>query len=69
VVVSLGYDTVAGDPHGDWDLTPADFRRVGHALAAAERPLCVVQEGGYAVPRLADCSHAFVTGLLEGAPA
>ncbi len=66
VVVSLGYDTVVGDPHGDWDLPPAVFRRVGGALAAAGRPLCVVQEGGYAVPRLADCSHAFVTGLIDG---
>ncbi len=66
VVVSLGYDTVAGDPHGDWDLPPATFRRIGAALAATGLPLCVVQEGGYEVSSLADCSHAFVTGLLEG---
>jgi len=66
VVVSLGYDTVAGDPHGTWDLPPATFRRIGAVLAATGLPLCVVQEGGYGVSTLADCSHAFVTGLLDG---
>jgi acetoin utilization deacetylase AcuC-like enzyme len=65
VVVSLGYDTVADDPHGSWDLPPAVFARVGATLAASGLPLCVVQEGGYGVPTLADCSHAFVSGLLE----
>ncbi len=67
VVLSLGYDTVDGDPHGTWDLPPQAFARIGATLAVAERPICVVQEGGYAVPVLADCSHAFVRGLL-GAP-
>lgn len=65
VVVSLGYDTVADDPHGSWDLPPAVFDRIGATLAASGLPICVVQEGGYGVPTLADCSHAFVTGLLE----
>lgn len=64
VVVSLGYDTVDGDPHGSWDLPPAVFGRIGAALAASGLPVCVVQEGGYGVPTLAECSHAFVTGLL-----
>ncbi len=30
------------------------------------RPVCVIQEGGYALPTLAACSHAFATGLLGG---
>ena len=66
LVVSLGYDTVAGDPHGSWDFPPQIFAEVGCLLAAAERPICVVQEGGYALPVLAECSHAFATGLLGG---
>ena len=66
LVVSLGYDTVAGDPHGGWDLGPEVFREVGALLAATGRPVCVVQEGGYALEALAACSHAFATGLLEG---
>ncbi|MGD9735246.1 MAG: hypothetical protein AB7V58_06505 [Solirubrobacterales bacterium] len=64
LVVSLGYDTVRGDPHGGWSLEPAVFERIGVLLAASGRPICVVQEGGYAVDALAACAHAFATGLL-----
>jgi len=69
LVVSLGYDTVAGDPHGSWGFEPAIFSDVGRLLARAERPICVIQEGGYSLAVLAECSHAFATGLLgeEGA--
>ena len=66
LVVSLGYDTVAGDPHGSWDFGPEIFADVGRLLAEAERPICVIQEGGYSLPILAECSHAFATGLLGG---
>jgi acetoin utilization deacetylase AcuC-like enzyme len=66
LVLSLGYDTVASDPHGTWDFPPAIFERIGGALAACELPVCVVQEGGYSLEALARCSHAFATGLLNG---
>jgi acetoin utilization deacetylase AcuC-like enzyme len=66
LVVSLGYDTVAGDPHGSWDFTPSIFADVGRLLRRAGLPVCVIQEGGYSLPVLADCSSAFATGLLEG---
>jgi acetoin utilization deacetylase AcuC-like enzyme len=66
LVVSLGYDTVAGDPHGGWEFGPEVFAEVGALLAGAGRPVCVIQEGGYALHALADCSHAFATGLLNG---
>lgn len=65
-VLSLGYDTVASDPHGSWDFPPAVFARIGHTLAASGLPICVVQEGGYSLEALAECSHAFVAGLLSG---
>jgi acetoin utilization deacetylase AcuC-like enzyme len=65
-VLSLGYDTVASDPHGSWDFPPAIFERIGSALAACGLPVCVVQEGGYSLDALAQCSHAFATGLLNG---
>jgi acetoin utilization deacetylase AcuC-like enzyme len=64
LVVSLGYDTVRGDPHGNWGLEPEVFTRIGALLAACERPVCVVQEGGYAVDALAACAHSFASGLL-----
>jgi acetoin utilization deacetylase AcuC-like enzyme len=66
IVLSLGYDTVAGDPHGSWSFDAAVFTRMGKLLAATGLPVCVVQEGGYALGSLACCSHAFATGLLEG---
>lgn len=67
IVVSLGYDIVAGDPHGSWAFEPEIFTEIGALLAGSGVPICVVQEGGYALERLADCSHAFATGLLGGA--
>jgi acetoin utilization deacetylase AcuC-like enzyme len=65
LVVSLGYDTVEGDPHGGWDFSPAIFAQVGRLLAAAGLPVCVIQEGGYALGSLAACSYAFAAGLLD----
>jgi acetoin utilization deacetylase AcuC-like enzyme len=65
IVLSLGYDTVGGDPHGNWSFPPEFFARVGATLAACGLPVCVVQEGGYAVDSLADCSYAFASGLLD----
>jgi len=64
LVVSLGYDIVAGDPHGSWSFPPAIFAEIGAMLAGAGVPLCIVQEGGYALDTLAECGHALATGLL-----
>jgi acetoin utilization deacetylase AcuC-like enzyme len=64
LVLSLGYDTIAGDPHGSWDFEPGIFAAIGSLLAESGLPVCVVQEGGYAVDRLAECSSAFSAGLL-----
>jgi acetoin utilization deacetylase AcuC-like enzyme len=66
LVVSLGYDIVAGDPHGSWDFEPRIFTEIGRLLAACGKPVCVIQEGGYALDSLAECSEAFATGLLAG---
>lgn len=66
LVVSLGYDTVAGDPHGGWSFRPEIFTDVGRLLARSGLPVCVIQEGGYSLGDLAACSHAFATGLLGG---
>lgn len=68
LVVSLGYDIVAGDPHGSWAFEPAIFTEIGRLLAACGKPVCVIQEGGYALDQLAACSEAFATGLLGGTP-
>jgi acetoin utilization deacetylase AcuC-like enzyme len=64
LVVSLGYDLVAGDPHGSWDFEPGVFGDIGALLAGAGLPVCVIQEGGYALESLAACAEAFTAGLL-----
>jgi acetoin utilization deacetylase AcuC-like enzyme len=64
IVLSLGYDTVKGDPHGGWSFSPTIFARIGRLLADARLPVCVVQEGGYALDSLSRCSYAFASGLL-----
>lgn len=66
VVLSLGYDIVAGDPHGTWSFEPSIFRRIGSLLAGSALPVCVVQEGGYAYEQLAACGEEFANGLLSG---
>jgi acetoin utilization deacetylase AcuC-like enzyme len=66
LVLSLGYDTVAGDPHGCWSFSPHVFGEIGGLLAASGLPVCVVQEGGYALDSLAECGYAFASGLLDG---
>lgn len=68
LVVSLGYDIVAGDPHGSWEFEPQIFTEIGQLIAACGKPVCVIQEGGYALDSLAECSEAFATGLLGAVP-
>jgi len=68
LVLSLGYDIVAGDPHGSWEFGPEIFADLGRMLAASELPICVVQEGGYALDSLAQCAEAFAEGLLDDSP-
>jgi acetoin utilization deacetylase AcuC-like enzyme len=64
-VLSLGYDIVAEDPHGSWDFSQVVFMEIGEVLAESGLPVCVVQEGGYSLEKLANCSQAFAAGLLS----
>ena len=62
VVVSLGVDPADGDPTAGLCLTTSDFGDVGAALGAIDRPMLVVQEGGYQLHRVG----ADVLAVLEG---
>ncbi len=64
LILSLGFDTLAGDPHGGLRLSPASFRPIGRALAAPGRPLLLVQEGGYLLPALRPACAALLEGVL-----
>jgi len=63
VVVSLGVDTYKDDPICDLAITTEGFQRCGAAVAARDRPLVILQEGGYADAALG----ANVTAWLHGA--
>lgn len=65
LVISLGFDTVAGDPHGTWSLRPATYAAVASTAAGPGWPVCVVQEGGYRLDSLAACAQFFGQGLAE----
>ena len=63
LVVSAGFDTFEDDPIGAFQVTTGGFARIGAALAAAGRPLVVVQEGGYAVEALGANAVALMRGM------
>ena len=62
LIVSLGFDTVRGDPTANLMLTVEALRAMGTRLAEAGLPLLVVQEGGYNVRNIRRGSVAFFSG-------
>jgi len=65
VVVSLGVDTYADDPLSDLEVTDAAYHPAGLAVAALDRPLVVVQEGGYEVTVMGELVRAFLRGTAR----
>lgn len=65
VVVSLGFDTSSADPIGSLALSAGAYPRIGRVLRDLDRPLLLVQEGGYAIDRLGDHATAVLDGLTE----
>lgn len=64
VVVSLGVDPADGDPTAGLCLTTADFAAVGAALGTIDRPLLLVQEGGYQLHRVGADVRAVLDGVV-----
>lgn len=65
LLLSVGFDTVAGDPFGGMNLPPESFREIGRELAGLERPLLIVQEGGYLLDALRPALFALLDGLAS----
>jgi len=63
LVVSLGYDTMTGDPTGSFALSVKTLQTIGERLASLHRPLLIVQEGGYSLRNLRRGSSAFFRGI------
>jgi acetoin utilization deacetylase AcuC-like enzyme len=62
VIVSLGFDTFALDPIGDFALTTEVYHEVGRRVAALGRRLVILQEGGYHRPMLGENARAWLRG-------
>lgn len=67
LVVSLGLDTFEGDPISRFQLSQADFGRLGRRIAALGLPTVFVLEGGYATAELGANAVAVLDGF-EGRP-
>ncbi len=65
LVVSLGLDTFAGDPLGDFALTRLGFCAIGQQIAKLDLPCVFVQEGGYAISDLGLNVVATLTGFVQ----
>lgn len=61
-VVSLGIDTYAQDPLGDFTLTTPVYHAIGGRIASAVKRLVILQEGGYFLPDLGENVHQFLRG-------
>ncbi len=66
LVVSLGFDIMAGDPTGTFDVTERGMRRIGAMLRETGWPILAVQEGGYALRNLRTGAAEFFRGLAGG---
>lgn len=64
-VVSLGFDTMNGDPTGSFALRPEAMKKIGIALASINLPTLVVQEGGYSLKNLKNGSTALFNGFAD----
>jgi acetoin utilization deacetylase AcuC-like enzyme len=66
LIVSLGVDTLAGDPSGDGQLSAADLQIIGADIGALQLPSALLLEGGYELEGLGDAFTNCVRGFGEG---
>lgn len=63
LVVSIGFDTLTGDPQGGMLLEPSSFTPIGRLIADLGQPVLLVQEGGYFLPYLGPSLVALLEGI------
>jgi len=59
------YNIHLGDPEGEMEVTPAGFGYMTGLLAQLGIPLCLLLEGGYFVPMVAQCALHCMNALLQ----
>jgi acetoin utilization deacetylase AcuC-like enzyme len=65
LVVSLGFDIMAGDPTGTFNVSARGMYRIGKMLAETGLPVLVVQEGGYSLRNLRLGAIEFFRGITR----
>eukprot|EP00298_Acanthocystis_sp_HF-20_P011237 c19293_g1_i1.p1 GENE.c19293_g1_i1~~c19293_g1_i1.p1 ORF type:complete len:363 (+),score=186.99 c19293_g1_i1:39-1127(+) len=69
IVVSLGLDTLEGDPHAapcaELKLTSNDFYEMAKLLKSYNKHILVMQEGGYFLSKIPDSLICFANGISE----
>ena len=73
LLVSVGYDALAGDPVGILNLTPNAFTGAGFLLHELAQHTCdgrivCTLEGGYKIDQLKEVNNKFLMGLLGKRP-
>ncbi|MBN1318360.1 MAG: histone deacetylase family protein [Anaerolineales bacterium] len=64
LIVSAGFDTVAGDIVGSFNLSTGGLQQIAKKIASLELPTIVLQEGGYLVKQLGQNVTAFLESLV-----
>ncbi|XP_052750216.1 histone deacetylase 6 isoform X2 [Galleria mellonella] len=68
IIVSAGYDSALGDEKGEMEVTSACYAALTQHLVAVCSRVCVVLEGGYCVPSLAEGAALTLRTLLGHPP-
>ena len=66
LLVSLGTDTIEGDPLGDFRVSRQAFAGIGARVGALGLPTVVVQEGGYNVAKIGEDVRDWLLALSRG---
>lgn len=64
-VLSLGFDIMAGDPTGTFNVSPRGMFRIGKMIVETGLPILVVQEGGYSLRNLRLGATEFFRGITR----
>ena len=67
LLVSLGTDTIEGDPLGDFKVSRSAFAGIGGRVRALGLPTVVVQEGGYNVAHIGEDVRDWLLALAGAA--
>jgi acetoin utilization deacetylase AcuC-like enzyme len=64
VLISLGFDTFVDDFEGKFRLRADCYTKIGESLGQLNKPLLVVQEGGYCLAELGNLATNFWRGII-----